>query len=198
MTSHSMCDAEPVAPEISPASRLSLNCKDSVQDYAGKSPVSKTLPVSPFVRRLCEHNIPSCSRKSFKSYILRKQDQKSTVRTSLASTVLSILYPQSIENIRMRAAFARRGRIFAGLKHAHFLAFLVASLLTLTSLCPRPSPARHAGPRGKHPRFPQRRHRQARHRRARLRTGHHRQQPRLGPRRGHPPRSQQESRRRRR
>jgi hypothetical protein len=44
-------------------------------------------------------------------------------------------YPQSLENIRMRAVFARRARLFAALKRAHFLAFLLASLLTLTSLC---------------------------------------------------------------
>jgi hypothetical protein len=49
--------------------------------------------------------------------------------------MFSIVYPQSLENITMRAAFARRGRVFAGRKRAHFLAFLFASLLTLTSLC---------------------------------------------------------------
>jgi hypothetical protein len=135
MTSHSMCDSEPVAPEIPPANRLCLNFEDSPENCAYNSPVSKTLPVSPFIRRLCEDNITYLSCKSFKGDNLRKHDQKNTLRTSLASTVLSIVYSQSLENITMRPAFARRARLFAGLQRAQFPAFLIALLLTLTSLC---------------------------------------------------------------
>ena len=46
-----------------------------------------------------------------------------------------MLYPQSLENITMRDVLAGRAGVSAGLKRAHFLAFLLASLLTLTSLC---------------------------------------------------------------
>ena len=130
-----MCDAEPVAPEISPASRLSLNFEDSPENCAYNSSVLKTLHVSPFILRLCEDNITSLSCKFFKIETLTKNDQKNTLQTSLASTVFSIVYPQSLENITMRAAFARRARLFAGRKRPQFLAFLIASLLTLTSLC---------------------------------------------------------------
>jgi hypothetical protein len=135
MTSYSMCGAEPVAPEIPPASRLSLDRQHSAENCARKFPPSKTLPLSHFGSRLCEHKVNSYSPKSFKAGTLKKHDQKNTLRTSLAKAVFSTRYPQSLENTRMRAAFARRGRLFAGRKRAHFFAFLIASLLTLTSLC---------------------------------------------------------------
>jgi hypothetical protein len=135
MTSHSICDAEPVAPEIFPASRVSLNREHSTANCSGKSFVSNTLLVSPFKPRLCEHNISSSSCKCFESKTLRKEDQKNTLLSSLATTLLSILYPQSLENNMMRAAFARRTRLLSGHKRAHLLVSLLASLLTLTSLC---------------------------------------------------------------
>jgi hypothetical protein len=135
MTSHSMCDAEPVAPKIFPASRVSLNREHSTESCSGNSSVSNTLHVSPFKPTLCEHNISSSSCKCFESKTLRKEDQKNTPLSSLATTLLSIIYPQSLENNIMRAAFARRTRLLSGHKRAHLLASLLASLLTLTSLC---------------------------------------------------------------
>lgn len=129
-----MCDSEPVAPVISPASRLSLNCEDWPENYVCKSPVSKTLTLSPFLSRLCEHHIASSSSKPFESNTLTKHDQKNTLRTSLASTVLSILYPQSLENIRTGRRTTPPAASFKRRERAHFLLCLLCSLLTLTSL----------------------------------------------------------------
>ena len=129
-----MCDSEPVAPEI-PASRLSLMRHDSAENYAYKSLVSKTLPVSPFVRRLCGHNIASSWSKSFRSHTLRKHDKKNTLRTLLASTVLPIVYAQSLENIKMGRRTTAPATRVGRRQRAGFLLCLLCSVLTLTSLC---------------------------------------------------------------
>ena len=134
MTSHSMCDSEPVAPEVSPANRLSLNCEDLAENYACNSPVSKTLPASHFLSILCEHYIAPSSSKSFESNTLRKHDPKNTPRTSLASTVLSMVYTQSLENIRTGRRTTPPAASFERRERAHFLLCLLCSLLTLTSL----------------------------------------------------------------
>src|SRR5579864_7396396 len=135
MTSHSMCDAEPVAPEIPLAGRLSLNCKDLAENYACNFPVSKTLLLTPFLSRLCEHKICSSLSKSFKADSLRKRHQKNILPTSFTRTVFSILYPQSLENITMRDAFERGGRRIPGRKRGHFVVSFLGSLLVLSTLC---------------------------------------------------------------
>src|SRR5947209_8626414 len=135
MTSHSIRDAGPVAPEISPASRLSLNREHSAGSCACKSDVWNTLPVSPLHSRLCECSVTSHSSKSHKANSLRQKDQKNTHRTSAGSTLFPILYPQSLESISMGGGITPHAMCFPGRKAAHYLAFLLASLLALTGLC---------------------------------------------------------------
>jgi hypothetical protein len=49
--------------------------------------------------------------------------------------MLSIHYPQSLENITMKSASERRGRRIAGRRREHFVVSLLASLLTLGGMC---------------------------------------------------------------
>jgi len=109
--------------------------QDSAENYAYKSLVSNTLAVSPFLSRLCEHKITSSLSKSFKAGALRKHDQKNTLRILLPSSVLSVVYAQSLENIRTGHRTKLPAAFFERRERAHFLLCLLCSLLTLTSLC---------------------------------------------------------------
>src|SRR5690348_12200908 len=126
MTGHSIRDVGLVASEISPASRLSLNCERSAGSYACKLPVSNALLVNPLHSRRCEHSVTFYSANSHKTNTLRKQDQKNTVGASVGSTLFPMVYPQSIQSIRMELGIARPAACSAGRKPAHCLAFLLA------------------------------------------------------------------------